>query len=548
MQVTTVSKSSIKFSPGRGFDLATLQSQKQVIATLRRALNELEAIPESLAREFLISVGVDKPWREPSERADQVFSNISSNALRGPCDGTIHYLSLGHRSASAKEAIYAVHKSDKNWVSELVVCRLPDGSFLGYNHIGDVGKRLSVQVSQRQLDGPNPPAAQPPPPAPKWAAPRHWPPRSWPNRSFSWGVKYAVATDGVWGVEFGRTSVKGVKLRVVSGRCVVEAADVVAFPIEEVPTPEHFVRALKTLTERTRMWQSPVVVSVLDYQGIAISAKLPPTVPKNITNRLREMLPQSAGIDPKASICRWHPWPPTSQADPASYWEGMLVAINREPLTRMEQLFMGLGLRVIATQLAPLALYNALVFEDALAQDAAVAVIDMGAENTSLLIADRGRLWTRRIPLGGWNFTKALMRELGQPFAAAEEVKREVRVNVDAKRWLQAMRPVYQEVGSELQRTLQSYRESHPATQFREIIAVGCGFYLPGLMKHLESFTNIPVRRPERFRKLQDAEQLDFTLLATAGGLALQGLSRAAVATNLLPDWPLDWLFRLFGR
>lgn len=144
LQVTTVAKSSIKLSPGRGFDLATLKSQSDVMATHRNVLNELEAIPESVAREFLSSVGVEKPWRDPAQKADQVFSNIRSNALNGPNDGTFYYLSLGHGSASAKEAIYVVHKDHKGWSSELVVCRLLDGSFLGYNEIGGIGKRLGV--------------------------------------------------------------------------------------------------------------------------------------------------------------------------------------------------------------------------------------------------------------------------------------------------------------------------------------------------------------------------------------------------------------------
>ncbi|NIA20805.1 MAG: pilus assembly protein PilM [Anaerolineaceae bacterium] len=60
-------------------------------------------------------------------------------------------------------------------------------------------------------------------------------------------------------------------------------------------------------------------------------------------------------------------------------------------------------------QMAPVALYNYLQY-DRSESSGATLLVDVGAENTSLVIADGYRVWIRNFPLGGNNFTQALVK------------------------------------------------------------------------------------------------------------------------------------------
>lgn len=146
-QFHVVSTSTITLSPGRGFDIQIILAQKNVMETQRKALRELKNIPDHIARRFFASIGIENPWQMPNHKVDHVFSNIRSDALNGPFEGKLLYLAIQPDSSQQnQEALYVVHNNNKGWISELVVCLLHDGSFLGYNHHGDIGKKLGINI------------------------------------------------------------------------------------------------------------------------------------------------------------------------------------------------------------------------------------------------------------------------------------------------------------------------------------------------------------------------------------------------------------------
>ena len=53
-----------------------------------------------------------------------------------------------------------------------------------------------------------------------------------------------------------------------------------------------------------------------------------------------------------------------------------------------------------------------------------VVLLDIGADNTDLIITDGTRIWQRNVPIGGNHFTRALTKELKLTFAKAEHLKR----------------------------------------------------------------------------------------------------------------------------
>jgi type IV pilus assembly protein PilM len=196
-------------------------------------------------------------------------------------------------------------------------------------------------------------------------------------------------------------------------------------------------------------------------------------------------------------------------------------------------------------QMAPMALYNYALYDrsDLIKSDEqAVVVLDMGAENTDLVVCTATTVWQRCIPMGGNAFTRAIADTFKLNFEKAEKLKRTAPMSKYARQVFQAMRPVFTDLASEIQRSLGFYTSSNPNTKLSRVIALGGGTKMRGLLKYLQQTLQVPVERPDSFKRLVISSGVsavkfhesvcDFGVVY---GLALQGLGLSRVESNLLP-------------
>jgi hypothetical protein len=104
------------------------------------------------------------------------------------------------------------------------------------------------------------------------------------------------------------------------------------------------------------------------------------------------------------------------------------------------------------------------------------------------------------------------------------------------------MRPVFDDLLRELQRSTSHYSSLNPDNPITQIIGLGSTFRIPGLRSYLKDQLGIPIVRLESFQKIrvEGASEGEFSQhsamkFATAVGLALQGLGFGSVKVNLSP-------------
>jgi type IV pilus assembly protein PilM len=144
--------------------------------------------------------------------------------------------------------------------------------------------------------------------------------------------------------------------------------------------------------------------------------------------------------------------------------------------------------------------------------------------------------------MGGNAFTRAIADAFKLNFQRAEKLKRTAPMSKYARQIFQAMRPVFTELASEIQRSLSFYHSSNPEAKLLKVIAFGGGTKMRGLLKYLRQTLQVPVERPDSFKKLAVAQGVsaakfhekvaDFGVVY---GLALQGLDLGRIESNLLP-------------
>jgi len=196
--------------------------------------------------------------------------------------------------------------------------------------------------------------------------------------------------------------------------------------------------------------------------------------------------------------------------------------------------------------MAPMALYNFLYQDQPRLRDAsskeAIILLDIGAENTDLVIADGVRVWQRSIPIGGNQFTAAVQKAFKLGFVKAETIKRSASTSKYARQIFQAMRSVFADLAAEVQRSLGFYSSSNRDVQFRQVLALGNTMKLPGLVKFLQQSLSLPVKRLSSYETLNLSSEIsaaqfsdNLPSFTVAYGLAAQGLDKGAIGSNLLP-------------
>ncbi len=359
----------------------------------------------------------------------------------------------------------------------------------------------------------------------------------------------------VWAIEIGQASLKALKLAPgdTPDRVHAEAFDYIEYPkILSQPDadPDELVReALATFTDRNDLQGSRVAISVPGQAGLVKFIKLPPVEKKRIPDIVKFEAKQQIpfALDDVVWAYQQIGEKDESGDDEFTMAEVGLFAMKRDQIARAILPFTVSGIEVDIVQMSPLALYNYITFDQIeganppLGKDS-IVLLDIGVDNTDLIITDGIRIWQRNLPIGGNHFTRSLTKELKLTFAKAEHLKRNATKAPDPRAIFTAMRGVFNDFASEVNRSIGFYSSINRTAKIRKVIGLGNGFKLPGLQKFLQQNLNQEVEKIDSFLKLDGEEvkaspqfQENLATFAVAYGLGVQGLNKGGLSTNLLP-------------
>ena len=363
-----------------------------------------------------------------------------------------------------------------------------------------------------------------------------------------------------WGIDIGQAGLKAIKLR-VSGdgeRVVAAAFDYIPHPkILSQPDaiPEELIReAMKTFLERNKLNNDLIAISVPGQTSLAKFIKLPPVESSKVAEIVKYEARQQIPFDLNDVI--WDYQPIGGGVEESGFMleaEVGLFAMKRDLVFDAMKPFTNNGKEIELVQMAPLALYNFLSYDvlgfrktaetpEPPAGEDYYVILDMGADNTTLLVSNGRSIWIRNVPIGGNHFTRALTREMKLTFAKAEHLKCNATKAPDPKAVFQAMRPVFNDYVSEIQRSIGYFGSVNRSAKIRKIVGVGNGFRLAGLQKFLQQNLQYEVERLESLNGVSgDAVLTDplfidnMMTFAVPYGLALQAIGKTRIRTSLLP-------------
>ena len=346
-----------------------------------------------------------------------------------------------------------------------------------------------------------------------------------------------------WGIDVGQCALKALKLRQSGGQVeaisfdVIEHAKILSQP--DADEQQLIRNALDKFLSRNDVKNDLIVVGVPGQASFSRFIKLPPVelrkVPEIVQYEARQQIPFNL------NDVIWDYQTMTMPTGGTAEIEVGIFAMKRDIVQDYVNDFTQVKVVPDIVQMAPVALYNYLQY-DRREGAGATLLVDVGAENTSLVIADGYRVWIRNFPLGGNNFTQALVKAFKLTFAKAENLKRHAAESKYAKEVFRAMRPVFSDLQTEIQRSIGFYTSLHRESRIERLLAMGSTFRLPGLQKYLSQNLGVEVVKIEQFSSLGGTQvtgapvfKENVLSFGVAYGLALQGLGMGTITTSLLP-------------
>lgn len=347
-----------------------------------------------------------------------------------------------------------------------------------------------------------------------------------------------------WGVDIGAGAIKAVKLEREGDE--VKLTDFAVVPHKKVLStpeldPDEAVRvALGALMAQYRdeMRGAMVVCSVPGHQAFVRFAKLPPVEPKQVPSVVKFEAVQQ--IPFAIEEVEWDYQVFASDDSPDV--EVGIFAMTRERVNEKLALWGDAGLEPHQITVGSIAAYNAIAFDYGFDESTpGTVILDIGTTATDLIIAEGGRVWIRTFPLGGHHFTEALGETFNLSYGKAEKLKRESETSKYKRHVFEAVKPVLSDLAQDVQRSIGYYLDSHRGAELKTMVGLGSTFKLLGLRKMLSQQLKLEVFALDAYRRIkidgQGKEEFESAAgsMATAYGLALQGLDLVPISCNLMP-------------
>jgi type IV pilus assembly protein PilM len=231
----------------------------------------------------------------------------------------------------------------------------------------------------------------------------------------------------------------------------------------------------------------------------------------------------------------------------------LVVAAQREMISRYTSAVRTGGLRPAGVDVKALSLTRSTLPDPFFGEEGAVLLLDVGAEITNLVVADRGNpVLTRFVPVGLGDFVAAVVDladlpedeaerqaldprvRLGSELDEAEETEEEPEEDsfdpalvYDVRRGLEG---AAQALADEVQRSIEHHRSQEAAREVTRVLLSGEAALIPNLDGYLGELLDVPTGRGSPVEKLSgnrsnisdDQLRTMEPVLAVAFGLAME--------------------------
>ena len=234
--------------------------------------------------------------------------------------------------------------------------------------------------------------------------------------------------------------------------------------------------------------------------------------------------------------------------------EVILGAIKSDLLDDINDAVESSGVRAGVVEIGPLALYNAFRYNYSDA-DGCSLIVDIGSRTTNLIFVEPGKIFPRRLNIGGSSVTTAIAKDLNLPFSEADKMKVEEGFvslgggyaepdNADLARMSKIIRNQMTRLHQEIARSITFYRSEHGGASPTRVLLAGGTASFPYMREFFqEKFAGMEVDFFNPLRNVSVASNLNVDEIASKAhsigelvGLALRSANSCPLELSLRPQ------------
>ena len=238
--------------------------------------------------------------------------------------------------------------------------------------------------------------------------------------------------------------------------------------------------------------------------------------------------------------------------------EVLLVAIKSDIVEGLFRVADTVKLKLQLCDVSPAALCNAFKYNYADLEDCTM-LLDIGAKTSNVLFFEKGKVFSRSIPLGANAITQDFANESKLKFEIAEQIKikegfvslggaYEEPENPNQAAISKIARQFMTRLHIQVNQTLQFYRGQQGGSAPQRLFLAGGASIMPYTAQFFAEKLNVPVEYFNPFRNVQIDPAVNLEALARVAhslaevvGLGLRNLANCPVEMNLMPESTLRW-------
>jgi type IV pilus assembly protein PilM len=238
----------------------------------------------------------------------------------------------------------------------------------------------------------------------------------------------------VVGLDIGSNFIKACEVDIRGGKPSLRAIAVLPTPPDavsnnEIVDPIALGKTIKQILAQSGIKAKNVVSCVAGQSSLVVRIiEVPKMTRAELQETMKWEIERHVPFAAEQVVMDYQPLVPPEEVPEGQNME-VLLAVAQEGLVTMHvKAIQAAGLKPVAIDIEPLASSRSLLdLANGSGPAGTVAIVDMGASTTDISIYRDGRIaFTRSIQLAGNTLTKAIGDVLGQPFAEAERLKKEM--------------------------------------------------------------------------------------------------------------------------
>jgi type IV pilus assembly protein PilM len=276
------------------------------------------------------------------------------------------------------------------------------------------------------------------------------------------------------------------------------------------------IDAIKLLLDATRAQATQVITAVpgpaVIVKKVVLPAQSGQAIDSAVLNEASHLIPDSldnVNLDYQV----------IDTIEDGNKMEVLVVAVKRDIINSYTGAIRAAGLEPVMVDVDYFALENMYALNYESAGDTPVALVNIGARYSSINILKHGRsTFTGDVPVGGAEYTDALVRQLGLSPEDADQVKRGRSVGgIDAATAEPVLSSVTEFIAEEIHRAISFFWTAATDEPIGSVVLSGGPARMPGLATTLQERLQTTVEVADPFRRMRVDGKVDRGLIEECG-------------------------------